>query len=167
MTWASAILLFVTVQRLFELVLARRNTALLLAKGAVEAGREHYPVMVAMHAAWLAALWYLGWAQPVSLVLLGLFALMQVLRVWVIASLGGRWTTRIIVLPAADLVAKGPFRFGRHPKYCIVTAEIALLPLALGLPWVALVFSVLNAAMLMVRIPCEERALREANSRAA
>jgi methyltransferase len=162
MTLSSAILLFVTVQRLLELILARRNTRRLLANGAREAGREHYPVMVALHAAWLVTLWALGWNRPVNLILLGLFALMQMLRIWVIASLGGRWTTRIIVAPNAPLVATGPFRFVRHPNYCIVTAEIALLPLALGLPLTAMIFSILNAAMLTVRITCENRALTHA-----
>ena len=159
MSPSTAILLFVTLQRLLELILAQRNTRRLMAKGAHEEGRSHYPVMVALHAAWLATLWALGWNQPVNLILIGLFALMQIARIWVIASLGGRWTTRIIVLPGASLVAAGPFRFVRHPNYCIVTAEIALLPLALGLPLVALVFSVLNAAMLRVRIARENEAL--------
>ena len=150
MTLGMAILLFVTAQRLGELLLARRNTRRLLARGGHEAGRAHYPVMVALHGAWLMSLWVLGWNRPVNLILAGLFAVMQVLRVWVIASLGGRWTTRIIVLRGAPLVAKGPFRFVRHPNYCIVTAEIALLPLAFGLPVTAIVFSALNAAMLTV-----------------
>ena len=162
MTLSTVILLFVTAQRLLELLLARRNTRRLLAHGAQEAGREHYPVMVALHTAWLVTLWVLGWNGSVNLILLGLFAVMQLLRVWVIASLGGRWTTRIIVLPAAPLVTKGPFRLVRHPNYCIVTAEIALLPLALGLPGVALLFTLLNAAMLSVRIGCENRALARA-----
>jgi len=165
MTLSIAILLLVTAQRLGELMLAQRNTRRLLAHGAHEAGRGHYPVMVALHTAWLATLWWLGWNRPVNLIPLSLFALMQILRVWVIASLGGRWTTRIIVLPGARLVAKGPFRFLRHPNYCIVTAEIVLLPLALGLPQVAIVFSILNAAMLTVRIACENRALARAANR--
>ena len=162
MSLSIALLLLVTAQRLLELIVARRNTARLLTKGAREAGAAHYPVMVALHTAWLATLWILGWHRPVNLILLGLFALMQILRIWVIATLGERWTTRIIVLPMAPLVRRGPFRFLRHPNYCIVTAEIALLPLALGLPRVALLFSVLNAAMLTVRIGCENRALARA-----
>jgi methyltransferase len=161
MTLSGYILLFVTVQRLCELVLAQRNTSRLLAAGAIEAGLAHYPVMVALHAAWLAALWFQGWNRPVNLILLAVFAVMQILRIWVIASLGGRWTTRIIVLPEAPLVVNGPFRFVRHPNYCIVTAEIALLPLALGLTGAAIVFSILNAAMLTVRIGCENRALAQ------
>ena len=156
---ASAILLWVTLQRALELVLAARNTRALRALGAHEVGAGHYPAMVLMHAAWLIALWLEGWNRPVSLPLLALFAAMQALRVWVIATLGPRWTTRIIILPGAPLVCGGPFRFVRHPNYCVVSAEIALLPLALGLPWLALLFTLLNAAMLTVRIGAENRAL--------
>jgi methyltransferase len=159
MTPAVATLLFVTAQRLGELMLARRNTQKLLARGAREAGRSHYPVMVGLHAAWLATLWGLGWNRPVHLPVLALLGVTQMLQVWVIASLGERWTTRIIVLPGAPLVRAGPFGGLRHPNSCIVTAEIALLPLALGLTWVAIVFSLLNAMMLKVRITCENRAL--------
>jgi methyltransferase len=159
MTLASAILLWVTVQRALELVLARRNTRRLLAQGAHEVGAAHYPAMVLLHASWLLALWLEGWNRPVNLPLLALFAVMQGLRVWVIATLGRRWTTRIIVLPHAPLVSGGPFRWLRHPNYCVVTAEIALLPLALGLPLLALLFTLLNAAMLTLRIACENRAL--------
>ena len=159
MTASSAILFYVTVQRLFELILSQRNTRALLAAGAHEEGRRHYPAMVALHAAWLGTLWLLGWDKPVNLIVLTLFALLQVLRLWVLATLGKRWTTRIIVLPNAPLVVSGPFRFLRHPNYCIVTAEIALLPLALGLPLTAVVFSTLNAAMLTLRITLENHAL--------
>jgi methyltransferase len=161
MMLAVFVLGFVSLQRLGELILSRRNTARQLARGAYEVGAGHYPAMVLLHAAWLAALWFWGWSQPVSLALLGLFAVMQVLRIWVIATLGDRWTTRIIVLPAAPLVAKGPFRWLRHPNYTVVTIEIALLPLALGLPWLAGVFTLLNAAMLVTRISAENAALAQ------
>ena len=159
MTLATIVLLLVTLQRLSELVIARANTRRLLAQGAVEVGRGHYPAMVSLHSAWLVALWVLGWNRPVNLVLLALFAVMQGLRLWVLATLGRRWTTRIIVLPGAPLASGGPFRWLRHPNYAVVIAEIALLPLALGLPLVALVFSGLNAWMLRVRIGAENAAL--------
>jgi hypothetical protein len=106
MTPAVATLLFVTAQRLGELMLARRNTQKLLARGAREAGRSHYPVMVGLHAAWLATLWGLGWNRPVHLPVLALLSVTQMLQVWVIASLGERWTTRIIVLPGAPPCAR-------------------------------------------------------------
>ena len=150
---------FVIAQRLGELALARRNTARLLARGAVEHGAGHYPAIVALHTAWIGALVIWGWNNPVSLPWLALFVLLQGLRVWVLATLGDRWTTRIIVLPE-PLVARGPFRLIPHPNYAVVIAEIAVTPLVLGLPWVAAIFSVLNAALLFaVRIPAENRAL--------
>ncbi|MDB5643244.1 MAG: hypothetical protein JWN07_2561, partial [Hyphomicrobiales bacterium] len=109
---------------------------------------------------WLATLWWLGAGQTLSTPWLAAYAVLQVLRVWILASLGERWTTRIIVLPGADLVARGPYRWIRHPNYTLVVAEIAVLPLALNLPWVALVFSALNALVLTIRIRAEGQALR-------
>jgi methyltransferase len=163
MTLAIAILAFVTAQRLVELVIAQSNTRYLMARGAVEIGRGHYPLLVVLHAAWLAALWWFGWDAQVNLALFAAFMVMQGLRVWVLATLGRRWTTRIIVLPGAPLVASGPFRYLRHPNYCVVVAEIALLPLALGLPWLAVLFSILNAGVLAIRIRAENRALGRTN----
>jgi methyltransferase len=152
---------FVTLQRLVELVLARRNTQRLLAEGGVEYGRAHYPVLVALHAAWLGGLWWLGRTQPVDPLFLGAFVLVQAGRIWVIATLGRRWTTRIIVLPRAPLVASGPYRWLKHPNYWVVALEIAVVPLALGLPVFAAVFTVLNALMLYHRIRAENAALAQ------
>ena len=157
---AVAVLAFVSLQRLAELGLARRNTRLLMAKGAVEVGRPHYLPMVLLHASWLLGLWVLAPARSVNPTLLLVFALLQAARLWVLASLGNRWTTRIIVVPGAPLVASGPYRFLRHPNYCIVAAEILVLPLAFGLVAFAMVFSVLNAAILWLRIRAEDAALR-------
>ena len=158
-TLAVVVLAFVTAQRLGELALARRNTTWLKTQGAVEHAPEHYPLIVAVHAGWLAALAWWGWDNPVQLGWLAVFGGLQLLRVWVIATLGRRWTTRILVLPGAPLVRRGPFRFIPHPNYAVVCGEIAVLPLALGLPWVAVVFILLNAAVLSVRIRAENRAL--------
>jgi methyltransferase len=159
MTFASIILLLVTLQRLGELLLSRYHTSRLLAKGAIEIGRSHYPLVVALHASWLAALWIWGRDQDVDLAALAGFVVLQGFRLWVLATLGERWTTRIIVLPGAPLVTSGPYRYFSHPNYAVVVAEIALLPLALHLPWLALVFTLLNAAMLTIRIRAEARAL--------
>ncbi len=159
MTLPYAIMAFVTLQRLSELVIARRNTARLMAAGAREYGASHYPVMVGMHTAWLIALWFSVGDRTISWPLLLVFAVLQGMRIWVLATLGPRWTTRIIVLPGASLVARGPFRFLRHPNYAVVTAEIAVLPLTFGLVGIAALFTVLNAAMLYVRIGAENRAL--------
>jgi methyltransferase len=159
MTAASIILALVTLQRLGELVLARHNTQDLMARGAVEVGAGHYPLLVAMHAAWLVALWVYGYEQPVDPILLIAFIGLQGLRWWVLTTLGPRWTTRIIVLPGAPRVVDGPYRYVAHPNYLVVAAEIALLPLALHLPLLALIFSALNAAMLAIRIRAESTAL--------
>ena len=160
---ASVIVLaLVTAQRLGELVLANRNTRRLLAMGATEHGASHYPLIVAMHAVWLVGLWILGWNRPIDLFWLVVFVILQALRIWVIATLGGRWTTRIIVLPDAPRIRKGPFRFIPHPNYAVVSAEIAVLPLVFGLPIYAAVFFVLNALVLTVRIRAESRALNGA-----
>ena len=160
MTWpAYLVLALVTLQRLGELWLAERNTNRLLAKGAHEVGRGHYPFMVAVHAGWLAALWLLGPGPPVHVIPLIVYAALQVVRVWVIATLGERWTTRIIILPGEPLVRHGPYRWLDHPNYLIVIAEIAVLPLVFGLPVVAGFFSVLNAIVLWVRLREENEAL--------
>lgn len=156
---AILILGLVTLQRLGELVLSNRNTAHLEALGAREAGSEHYPFMVALHALWLGGLWWNAPGRPVDIALLILYAVLQVLRVWVIVSLGRRWTTRIIVLPRAPLVRRGPYRFLSHPNYLVVAAEIAVLPLVFGLVGYAVLFSILNAVMLYVRIRAENAAL--------
>ena len=160
MTPAILLLAAVTLERLAELWLARRNTAALMQAGAAEHAPGHYPMIVALHAAWLASLWLFGWNQPISWLWLALFGLLQVLRAWVLTTLKGRWTTRIIVLPGAPLVTGGPYRFLSHPNYAVVIGEIAVLPMVLGLPWLALLFSLLNAAVLTIRIRAENGAIR-------
>ncbi|WP_085736305.1 isoprenylcysteine carboxylmethyltransferase family protein [Rhizobium sp. CIAT894] len=161
MMWPSiALLTFVTLQRLGELVLARRNTAALLAKGAREVAPEHYPAMVALHAGWLIGLWLLAPGRPVDLFWVAVFMGLQALRLWVLATLKDRWTTRIIILPGAPLVTSGPYRFLRHPNYAIVVGEIAALPLAFGLPLYAIGFSLLNACILSIRMKAENAALK-------
>lgn len=150
---------FVTAERLGELVLARRNTARLLAAGAVEHARGHYPLIVLLHALWLIGLWLLAWNLPIHLEWLVVFIVLQGLRLWVLATLGPRWTTRIIVLPQADLVARGPYRFVKHPNYLVVIGEIAVLPLVFGLVWYTGLFSLLNAGILFIRITAENKAL--------
>lgn len=159
MSLALVVLVFVTLQRLGELVLARRNTARLLARGAVEIAPGHYPLVVLMHGAWLAGLWWLAWDAPVNLAFLAVFAVLQLLRVWVLVTLGPRWTTRIIVLPGEPLVHAGPYRFLSHPNYCVVVGEIMVLPLVFGMVWYGIVFTILNAAVLTIRIGAENRAL--------
>ncbi len=155
-----AIVALVALQRLVELRYAERNTARLIARGGVEVGREHYWLIVLLHTSWLVAILI---AVPagvhISWLLIAAFVVLQAGRVWVIASLGPYWTTRIITLPDVPLVRRGPYRFIRHPNYVIVALEIAVLPLAFGEYWVALAFSVSNAAMLAWRIRQEESVL--------
>jgi methyltransferase len=158
--FAIAILGYVTLERLAELVFADRNTRRLKARGATEHGAGHYPLIVAVHAAWLLSLWFLASDRGPDPFWLALYVLLQVARLWVLSTLGPRWTTRIIVLPGEDLVKEGPYRFLNHPNYWVVAGEIAVLPLVLGLPWVALIFTILNAVVLTIRIREENRALR-------
>jgi methyltransferase len=160
---AGALLVYVTLERLFELVLSRRHTRALLAAGAYEVGRGHYPFMVGIHVLWLAALWALllsGDAvfQAVPAVL---YLLVQGLRFWTMTTLGALWTTRIIVVPHVPLVKSGPYRFLRHPNYVVVVLEIALLALALGSWPLALGFSAGNALALFLRIKAEDATLRK------
>ena len=158
MTGSLVLLVFLTLQRLVELVVARRHTTALLARGAYEAGASHYPVMVALHATWLATLWIFGWNRALVLPFLAAFVVLQLGRLWVLATLGERWTTRIILVPGAAPIVRGPCRFVRHPNYLVVALEIPCVPLALGLVWHAVVFGLANLAMLAWRIRCENRA---------
>ena len=158
---AAVLLLLVTLQRLGELIHARRNTRRLLAEGAVEIGARHYPLLVLLHAGWLGALWL--WLIEGRATFVWPFAaaylLVEVARIWTMASLGRYWTTRIIVPRYAPLVRQGPYRWLRHPNYWVVAAEIPLLPLALDAPALALAFTLLNAAVLAWRIRVEESTL--------
>ncbi len=161
MAIALAIIGLVAVQRLIEVAYAGRNTRALLRRGAIETGRGHYPLFIALHAAWLVAI-ALGLpdAPTIAWLPLAVFVVLQIGRLWVIASLGPFWTTRIITLPGAPLVRRGPYRWVRHPNYAIVAGEIATLPLVFGAVEIAVVFSILNGALLAWRIRIEDRALR-------
>lgn len=163
MTTAEIILALVTLQRAGELVAARRNTRRLMARGAVELASGHYPLVVALHAGWLISLWVFGRDQPVNAIALAAYLALQGLRGWVFWTLGARWTTRIIVLPGERLVSAGPYRYLSHPNYAVVTGEIAVLPLVLHLPWIAAIFTILNAGVLAIRIRAENRALTMQN----
>ena len=121
---AIAILAFVTLQRLVELPIAAANTKRLLAKGGREAGAGHYPLIVTVHAAWLAALWWFAFGRPINLTFLAFFVLIEFGRIWVLRTLGPRWTFRVLVPPGATAVASGPYRFYRHPNYAAVTGEL-------------------------------------------
>lgn len=161
---AWIILAAVLAQRLGELVYARANTRRLLAKGGTEFGAGHYPLFALLHSAWLVAqaLWliFMG-LENVIWPLVAVYGALQLLRTWILLSLGERWTTRVIVLPDAPLVRAGPYRFIRHPNYWLVCAEIAILPLIFGAWPLALAFSILNGALLFHRIRIENAALNQ------
>jgi methyltransferase len=160
MIGAYALLAFVAAQRLGELAYARRNTRRLIADGAVESGAGHYPLLVLLHAAWLATLALsVDATTRIDPWLLAVFGLLQVARVWTVLTLGRFWTTRIITLPGAPLVRRGPYRFLNHPNYLIVIAEIAVVPLMFGWIWQALLFSGLNALLVRHRVRIEAAAL--------
>lgn len=161
----TALIALVVLQRLAELQVAKRNQRRLEARGAVEIGRGHYPAMVLLHTAFLisclAEPWLLDrpFVPALAAAMIGVLLLASVLRVWAIRSLGGRWTTRVLVLEGAAPVAGGPYRYVSHPNYLAVVLEIAALPLV-HTAWItAAVFTVLNVLMLTVRIRVEERGL--------
>lgn len=151
---------FVVVQRAFELVYARHNARRLLAEGGNEHGRRHYPLFFLLHAAWLIAIAvFVPSATHPEPILLTAFFMLQLMRIWILASLGRYWTTRVITLPGAPLVRRGPYRWLRHPNYWLVAIEIALLPAIFGAWKIALVFSAANALLLAWRIRVEDAAL--------
>lgn len=158
-TW---VLIYIAAQRLGELVYANRNTARLLAESGKEHGEDHYHYFIFLHSAWIAIIALMVDPQHVlHTALLGLFIATQCLRFWTLASIGRWWTTRIISAPHFDRVKRGPYRFISHPNYLVVVLEIAIVPLLLGLPWVALVFSILNAILLRHRLSVENEVLKE------
>ena len=152
-------------QRLFELRLAARNLSALLAQGAVERGASHYPYMVALHGSWFAACGVeAAWLGTAPAGALSLFAgaglvLGQLLRIVTIRTLGERWTTRVLVVPGEPPVASGVFKYLRHPNYLGVRIELVAVPLIFGAWRSALIYFLLNEALLWVRVRVEERAL--------
>jgi methyltransferase len=161
----TALIALVAAERVVELRLSKRNAERALARGAVEVGRAHYPVMAAFHTAFLAACvgeaWCFADTLPRALEGAALAGAVgaQALRYWAIATLGDRWNTRVIVLPDAEPVTGGPYRYVRHPNYLAVVVEMVCLPLAHGGWRTAILGSLGNAAILYVRIRAEERAL--------
>lgn len=163
------IMTFVILQRLIEVLVAKRNEKIMLSKGAYEVGASHYPFMIALHVSFFLCLFievmvFHRALSPFFLYLFILFLFVQGLRIWCLASLGTFWNTKIIILPGANVVKKGPYVFFRHPNYLVVCMEIVLIPLMFQAYFTAICFSLLNLAMLSVRIPIEERALIEATN---
>ena len=166
MTLFICVVSFIIIQRILELLVARNNEKWIKSKGGYEVGANHYPYMVAIHIGFFISLIieFMVFKQAVSpfwLLLFVIFISLQIMRVWVIASLGRFWNTKILVLPGAHVVKKGPFHFIRHPNYVVVTSEIIIIPLMFEAYFTAIVFTLLNIIILSVRIPKEEAALRE------
>lgn len=155
-----SVFLFVVVQRMAELLHARRNELLIRARGAYEVGAAHYPWLVLLHMGFLVSLLLESSRESLSIPLLVVYLLLQLARVWCIRTLGLFWNTKILILPGGERIATGPYRFLRHPNYVVVSLEIAVLPLIFEAYVTALVFTLLNSAMLAVRISVEERALK-------
>ena len=161
-------ILFFTVlviQRVIELIIAKTNEKWMKENGAIEYGQNHYKFMVFIHFAFFVSLLIEGGMFHTSVhsqwpLLLSVFILTQIGRIWVIFSLGRYWNTKIIVLPNANVVSKGPFKYFKHPNYVIVTIELVIIPLLFNAYWTLCIFALLNQIILAIRIPLEERALK-------
>ena len=162
---AQVAALLVLVQRGLEELHSQRNTRALIAEGAVEAGRSYYPVVAAAHLAWIASIFFLISADaPVIWPLLTLFLLLQIVRYWVIGTLGRYWTHRIITLEDAPFVKVGPYRWLKHPNYAVTLAETLLLPLVFGAFALGVIMTAVWAAVIRYKIELEDAALAERRS---
>ena len=151
--------LLLTLLRVAELMLSSRNAVRLKAAGGIEKGARHYPLMVGLHVLWLISIFLLPQERQPNGWILGVFALLLLARLWVIASLGPFWTTRIVVMPRHRIVRRGPYRWLRHPNYLVVQAEIMVLPAVFGAWELAVGFGLANALLLVWRISVEDKAL--------
>ncbi len=161
-TWVFWVLLYLLIQRLGELLHAKRNSARLLSEGATEYGAEHYHYFILLHGSWIIVMAML--AKPdhaLNPYIFSAFFLSQIVRFWTLVSIGRWWSTRIISAPHFPRVRKGPYKFLAHPNYAVVVLEIAIIPLLLGLWWAAILFSLFNAILLRHRIRIEEAVLKE------
>lgn len=159
--WANIVILtFITLQRLAEFHIAQRNTRRLIARGGFEMGAGHFPFIVVLQVLWLAGLWYFAFRAEIAWTWIYAYAILEAARGWIIAALGDRWTTKIIVMPEDEGAAGGLSSYFRHPNYFIVTAECFILPMAFGLWWYAVLFAVGAGALYFLRIRAENEALK-------
>jgi methyltransferase len=160
MNWALVLVLAVALERGSELLIARRNSTRLLKAGGVEHATIQVPMFVVLNIAWLLTMFWLAWhGAALKGVFVALYGLLSFARIWVMTSLGRFWTVRVITIPGAPLVKRGPYRYFRHPNYLVVIGEIAVLPLALGSWRLAVLFTILNVALIATRVRVEDRAL--------
>jgi methyltransferase len=162
MWYNIAILALATLQQAVEYYIARRNTRRLLALGGVEAGGGHHWIMMAFHALWLLGLWVYARDNEILWHWLFGYCAIEALRGWVVAALGDRWTSRIIVMPGESYDATTVLRFLRHPNYLIVLVEVFVLPMVFGMFWYGLGFAIACGAILFWRMQTEDLALRNA-----
>ncbi len=163
------LIVIVICQRIIEVIIANKNAEWIKEQGGYEVGKNHYKYLVLLHTLFFLSLivevtvhrpTFVAWA----IIPFFIFLIAQLGRVWALSSLGEFWNTRIMVLPGAKVIAKGPYRFIRHPNYVIVTTEIAMLPLIFQAYWTLITFTIINAIVLSVRIRTEEKALKEATN---
>ncbi|MDB5158325.1 MAG: hypothetical protein JWR50_3032 [Mucilaginibacter sp.] len=151
---------FLILQRLSELYISSRNEKWLLQNGAIQYGQSHYPYMVAMHTLFIVSIiaeYYLRGGTAINWILLAAFLLVLSFKFWALSSLGKYWNTKIYRIPGVYPVKKGPYKIFKHPNYMEVVCEIAIIPLVFHLYYTAIIFSLLNAAMLTVRIRVENK----------
>ncbi|EIJ78606.1 hypothetical protein PB1_13649 [Bacillus methanolicus PB1] len=156
----------IIIQRLLELIVAKQNEKWMKSQGAVEFGQKHYPIIVIVHILFFFALiievqYFHKDISPLWTLLLVAFLAAQAIRIWALLSLGRFWNTKILVLPGASVVKKGPYKFLKHPNYCVVALEFIIIPLMFQAYFTAILFSLLNTFVLSVRIPAEEKALKK------
>lgn len=165
MTFFIIFIIFLLLQRLFELYIAKRNEKWMLERGAVEFGQVHYKWFVLMHILFffsiITEVVFHSFQQEINIswIFVWLFIMMQLARIWCIGSLGRFWNTKIIVLENVILIKKGPYRWVRHPNYIIVLIELFVIPFMFHAYFTAIIFPTLHILLLMVRIPEEEKAL--------
>src|SRR5580704_9403094 len=157
---------FFVMQRLSELYISRKNEKWLLQQGAIEYGQSHYPFMIALHTLFIFSLiteFILSGRPPINWLLLAVYLFVLAFKFWALSSLGKYWNTKIYRIPGVYPVKRGPYKFLKHPNYMEVVCEIAIIPLVFHLYYTAILFTMLNAIMLTVRIGVENKVWADAN----
>ncbi|MCD5322936.1 MULTISPECIES: isoprenylcysteine carboxyl methyltransferase family protein [Pontibacillus] len=162
--WFVVLFVFIIAQRLIEVAVAKRNEKWMLRNGAVEVASDHYKWIVAVHVLFFVSVGLEAYGKDLVLsdwkgFLLGAFFVTQGLRIWCLTSLGRFWNTKIIILPGSQLVARGPYKWMKHPNYVVVGLEFIIIPLLFNAYMSAVLFPLLHLGLMKIRIPHEERAL--------
>ena len=162
--WMWVLLIIIICQRLGELIIAKKNERWLKERGGVENGEEHYKWFILLHISFFLCLLIETMVNykvdySINHILMAVFILTQIGRVWCIYSLGRFWNTKIITLPGTNLIKKGPYKYMKHPNYVIVGIELFIIPFMFGAYLTAFIFPILHVLLLRIRIPQEEEAL--------